>query len=125
MICPRAFRCGPEVSFGLSIKKINLAGLPSKDSKSTPSLQMPKAITNVDVEIFCSAEKTDKNTNDVSSGGYKIKKINLGMKVGETQSFPTDISLDLNVFRYHIGCKVIHDFSDPDSSNNELTKVIE
>ena len=77
----------------------------------------PGTLNNVTVPVVCQYERTDKNTNAQSAQSANIS-VKLGMKPGEQMSFPTTLTLDTNVFEYHVACEVLPNFDDPNPGNN-------
>ncbi len=78
----------------------------------------PGTMHNVQVRVFCTAERSDINNGNLSSGGSRTITVNLNMRPGETRSFPTQISLDMNTFDYLVGCEAQPGFHDPNMGNN-------
>lgn len=77
----------------------------------------PGTLRNVNVQVSCSAERTDKNNGQLSSGGNRNFNVNLNLNPGQTREFATGLNLDTNVFSYLIGCEVHPGFADNHSNN--------
>jgi hypothetical protein len=84
----------------------------------------PGTLNKVKVSVSCSSERTDKNNGQLSSGGNENLNLNLSMKPGETQSFPTNLKLDTTVFDYLVGCEVHPGFNDPNPGNNVYSETL-
>ncbi len=78
----------------------------------------PGALRNVKVNVSCSAERTDKNNGQLSSGGNRNFTVTLNLQPGQTRSYNTGLNLDMNVFAYLVGCQVHPGFNDPNLGNN-------
>ena len=50
--------------------------------------------------------------------------VSLTLKPGQTQKAPTGLSLDTNVFSYHVSCVVHPAFHDPNAGNNQHDESI-
>jgi len=85
----------------------------------------PGTLHNVNVQVSCSAERTDKSNGNLSSGGHRNFGVNLNLNPGQQREFATGISLDTNVFAYLIGCEVHPSFADPNPSNNVLGEMFQ
>jgi len=83
----------------------------------------PHALRNVPVRVHSSAARTDKNNGQKSSGGDTKRTVVLNLRPGQTQTFPTGINLDTNVFRYRVDCRVNPRFPDQHPGNNHRTKT--
>ena len=77
----------------------------------------PGTLRNVNVPVSCSAERTDKNNGQLSSGGNRNFSVNLNLNPGQTREFATGLTLDTNVFSYLIGCEVHPGFADNPGNN--------
>ena len=84
----------------------------------------PGTAHNVNVQVSCSAERTDKNNGQLSSGGHRNFSVKLNLNPGQTQSFSTGLSLDTHVFSYLVGCEVHPGFADPNPGNNVHSEML-
>ena len=82
----------------------------------------PHALRNVPVRVHCSSARTDKNNGQKSSGGDTKHTFVLNLRPGQSQSFPTGLNLDTNVFRYRVDCRVNPKFLDQHPGNNHRTE---
>ncbi len=78
----------------------------------------PGTLNQVPVTVVCQGSETDLNTKN-TTGGIDQFDIKLSMNPGETQSYPTGITLDFNTFSYILECEVQPGFNDPDPGNNK------
>ena len=78
----------------------------------------PGTLCNVNVQVSCSVERSDKSNGQLSSGGNRNFNVNLNLIPGQTREFSTGINLDTNVFAYLVGCEVHPGFNDPNPGNN-------
>jgi len=81
-------------------------------------------LSNVNVQVSCSAERSDKSNGQLSSGGNRNFSAKLNLSPGQTRDFSTGISLDTNVFDYLVGCEVHPDFNDPNPGNNVFSEML-
>ncbi|MGD8406606.1 MAG: hypothetical protein PVJ21_23315 [Anaerolineales bacterium] len=84
----------------------------------------PGTLNKVKVGVSCSSDRTDLKTGKVSFGGKVDFDLNMGIKPGETQAFPTGLELDTNVYEYLVGCEIQPTFKDPDPGNNEHSEPL-
>jgi hypothetical protein len=84
----------------------------------------PDTLNKVKVGVTCSSDRTDLKTGKVSFGGKVDFDLNMSMKPGETQAFPTGLELDTKVYEYMIGCEVHPTFKDPVPGNNEHSEPL-
>ncbi len=84
----------------------------------------PGTLNKVKVDLLCGFDSMDKNTNKVGPSDQVEFSVTLGMRPGETQSFPTGLDLDTSVFEYNVGCEVFPGFNDPDPGNNYYNEEI-
>ncbi|MFZ5819864.1 MAG: hypothetical protein ACOYYJ_08175 [Chloroflexota bacterium] len=82
----------------------------------------PGTLDNVKVEVLCGYYSVDKNNGQAGPSHQSNLNLSLSMKPGETQKFPTNLSLDLNTFEYTVGCDIFPGFNDPDPGNNSYTE---
>lgn len=84
----------------------------------------PGNLSNVNVQVSCSSERSDKNNGNLSSGGSRNFSVNLNMGPGQTREFATGLNLDTNVFDYLVGCEVHPGFNDPNPGNNVYGEML-
>jgi hypothetical protein len=84
----------------------------------------PGTLDNIQVDLLCGFDSMDKNTGKVGPSDQVKFTVSLGMRPSETQSFPTGLDLDTNVYEYGVGCEVIPGFNDPDQGNNFYHEVV-
>jgi hypothetical protein len=84
----------------------------------------PGTLSNVNVQVSCSAERSDKSNGNLSSGGNRNFNVKLNMSPGQTREFATGLSLDTNVFDYLVGCEVHPGFNDPNPGNNVYGEML-
>lgn len=85
----------------------------------------PGTLSKALVSVTCTSNQTDKNNGQVSFGGEDQFTVKLSLKPGETESISTDLTLDITVFDYVVGCEITPSFEDPESGNNEYSEPIE
>ena len=84
----------------------------------------PGTLNKVKVNVSCSAERSDKKTGQLSSGGNVNFIVKLNLKPGEQQSAPTGLKLDANTFDYLVGCEVHPGFNDTNNGNNVYSETL-
>lgn len=84
----------------------------------------PGNLSNVNVQVSCSSERSDKSNGNLSSGGNRNFSVNLNMGPGQTREFATGLTLDTNVFDYLVGCEVQPGFNDPNPGNNVYGEML-
>lgn len=72
----------------------------------------PGTLNNVQADIFCGYDSQDVNTGMMGPKDQKHISVTLNLNPGQTQEFPTGLSLDTSVYEYQVG------FNDPNPSNN-------
>lgn len=82
----------------------------------------PGTLNKVKVEVLCGYFSVDKNNGKAGPSHQSNLNLSLSMKPGETQKFPTNLSLDMNTFEYTVGCDIFPGFNDPDPGNNSYTE---
>lgn len=66
----------------------------------------PGNMVNVQVRVNCVADRLDKNTGVWSLGNSNTVTVQVTMQPGQTQAFPSGVSLDSNTFSYNVACTV-------------------
>lgn len=84
----------------------------------------PGTLNNVRLELGCGYDSQDKKTGLVGPSDMKYFSVTLGMRPGETQSFPTGLNLDSSAFSYLVGCSASPGFHDPNPSNNDYNEIL-
>jgi hypothetical protein len=84
----------------------------------------PGTLHNVNVNVSCSSERTDKNNGQLSSGGNVNFSVTLNLSPGQTQAYATGLTLDTTVFDYLVGCQVFPGFDDPKPGNNSYSEAL-
>lgn len=84
----------------------------------------PGTLNNVRLELGCGYDSQDKKTGMAGPSDMVYFTVTLGMRPGETQSFPTGLSLDSSTFSYLVGCSASPGFHDPNPSNNDYNEIL-
>jgi hypothetical protein len=66
----------------------------------------PGNMVNVQVRVNCVADRLDKNNGVWSLGDSKTVTVKATLQPGQTQAFPSGVSLDSNTFSYNVACTV-------------------
>ena len=78
----------------------------------------PGTLNNVHADIFCGYDSQDVKTGMMGPKQQKHISVTLNLNPGQSQEFPTSLSLDTSVYEYQVGCDVQVGFNDPNPSNN-------
>ncbi len=84
----------------------------------------PGTLNNVKLELGCGYDSQDKKTGLVGPSDMAYFSVTLGMRPGESQSFPTGLNLDSSTFSYLVGCSASPGFQDPNPSNNDYNEIL-
>jgi hypothetical protein len=84
----------------------------------------PGTLNNVQVEVLCGYESTNKSTGQLAGGEQVTKSFKLNLKPGETYSFPTGLKIDTNTFSYGGGCQISGGFNDPNPGNDHYWEAV-
>lgn len=67
----------------------------------------PGNMVNVQVRVNCVADRLDKKTGMWSLGDSNTVTNMVTLQPGQTQAFPSGVSLDSNTFSYNVACTII------------------
>lgn len=84
----------------------------------------PGNMVNVQVRVFCIAPKFDKNVGLWAVGESRFITQMVTLQPGQTQAFPTGISLDSTVFSYDVTCDIAQGHHWEDGGPNVYTEFV-
>jgi len=119
-----ANQCQSNFSTDIAVTDIFAGNLPNGQVHVRITNHGPCTLNKVKDVVYCFVDKTDHSTNALS---YDAKNVNVvySMAPGVTQTFPTGIELDTNVFNYKVQCNLQPGgFTETNHNNNSFTAQI-
>ena len=116
--------CQSNFETDIAVTDLYAGNLPNGQVHVRITNHGPCTLQNVKDEVYCFVDVINHSTNKVTYDSATVKVV-YDMAPGTTQTFPTGITLDTNVFSYTVKCNLQPgNFHELNSGNNSHTEQI-